>query len=773
MATTSAEQAPTASEQIEESPTPKFKAYDLPLPSATRAAIESLAHSFKKEGAYDSIRKQVWDKFEASDYEAQVTKSILEVAEQELERNPQQLLTLDRRKAAALIDGALERSGVYHKAEAVIGHLIDVGAIEERIRETRRADIGEEAAEAERIKGSKTDEEYAADTEARKGEREGLRDELRQKEAAIEEEKRRIVKEERKKEEREREQAELKRQEERDERRRKREKEREEREKQRDLEREQRHKERGRHDDREFRDRDRSRDRDRDRDQGRDRDRERDSRRREKEDVPKDLKEKLTKEDHDRLEQEALADLLRESSKTTHKKPEMEIDSTLAPPPRKTGPASAINPIRRDSPRVRDQRKPSDVGLKPDRGSSRTPAESKVPDVKIDKPTRSDSRTVNRDRERPSEVNDRPKRDRRSKSPQRDGSRSRVTDRRERSRSRVRRDRTRSRARRDERRERSRSRPKYDHYERSRSRRRDGNRSRARVDRRERSRSRARPDRRDRSRDRREPSRARLNSDRRDRSRSRTRRDRSRSREVRIGAADHYDPRERDRKERSPPRRRSRDRARDVDRDKDRDRERPRDRDRDRKSRSRSRPVTAVVRPPSSKGKDDLEEWKREEVKKREKEAKAYLAAQKDARAKGLPIPGLDDRKSSDICLEPEMTEGEVGQAAVVATGIGTERGIRSVTETATEIENAEIEIGIGPGTGKGIRTAIGTEIAMERVATEIETGTETGTAIVIGTEIGTGTGGLDGIAACPLEETDGNELGVVAEVEAVESRNT
>ncbi|MCW5954813.1 MAG: hypothetical protein KIT69_21365, partial [Propionibacteriaceae bacterium] len=34
-----------------------------------------------------------------------------------------------------------------------------------------------------------------------------------------------------------------------------------------------------------------------------------------------------------------------------------------------------------------------------------------------------------------------------------------------------------------------------------------------------------------------------------------------------------------------------------------------------------------------------------EEVRKREKEAKAYLAAQKDAREKGLPIPGLDDRK--------------------------------------------------------------------------------------------------------------------------------
>lgn len=44
----------------------KFKASDLPLTSATRSAIEGLAHSFKKKGGYDSIRQQVWEKFEAS-----------------------------------------------------------------------------------------------------------------------------------------------------------------------------------------------------------------------------------------------------------------------------------------------------------------------------------------------------------------------------------------------------------------------------------------------------------------------------------------------------------------------------------------------------------------------------------------------------------------------------------------------------------------------------------------------------------------------------------
>lgn len=44
----------------------KFKASDLPLPSATRLAIEGLAHSFKKKGGFDAIRKQVWEKFNAS-----------------------------------------------------------------------------------------------------------------------------------------------------------------------------------------------------------------------------------------------------------------------------------------------------------------------------------------------------------------------------------------------------------------------------------------------------------------------------------------------------------------------------------------------------------------------------------------------------------------------------------------------------------------------------------------------------------------------------------
>ncbi|KAF5503798.1 Reticulocyte-binding protein 2-like protein a [Colletotrichum fructicola] len=351
----------------------KYKASDLPLPSATRAAIDSLAHSFKKKGGYDAIRKEVWDKFAASDYEEQVTKAILEVAEHEVQRNPHQLLTLDRGKAAALIDGALERSGVYQKAEQVITQLIDKKAIEERMRQLRRADIGEEEATAEQQRGAKTDEEYHADTMGRRAERERVREELRQKELAIEEEKRKIAREERKKVEKEREKAEEQRKAERDARRAAREKAQAERDAERDERRRQRDRERSRDRNRDRsrsrsrrRDRDRDRERDRERDAERERERqeERERRRKQREEETEKAKKNLTQEDMKRLEEEALLDLLRESTHGAAKQPEMEIDEALAPPPRKLAPASAIMPIKkvssRDSPKVSESKKPSD-----------------------------------------------------------------------------------------------------------------------------------------------------------------------------------------------------------------------------------------------------------------------------------------------------------------------------------------------------------------------------------------------------------------------------
>jgi hypothetical protein len=43
----------------------KLKTSDLPIASATRAAIETLAHTFKKKGNYDNLRKQAWEALEA------------------------------------------------------------------------------------------------------------------------------------------------------------------------------------------------------------------------------------------------------------------------------------------------------------------------------------------------------------------------------------------------------------------------------------------------------------------------------------------------------------------------------------------------------------------------------------------------------------------------------------------------------------------------------------------------------------------------------------
>lgn len=44
----------------------KLKTSDLPLTSVQRGAVEALAHTFKKKGGYDSLRKSVWENLESS-----------------------------------------------------------------------------------------------------------------------------------------------------------------------------------------------------------------------------------------------------------------------------------------------------------------------------------------------------------------------------------------------------------------------------------------------------------------------------------------------------------------------------------------------------------------------------------------------------------------------------------------------------------------------------------------------------------------------------------
>lgn len=55
-----------AEASVPERPRKKIKTSELPLSSATRSAIESLSHTFKKKGNYDALRKQVWETLQTS-----------------------------------------------------------------------------------------------------------------------------------------------------------------------------------------------------------------------------------------------------------------------------------------------------------------------------------------------------------------------------------------------------------------------------------------------------------------------------------------------------------------------------------------------------------------------------------------------------------------------------------------------------------------------------------------------------------------------------------
>ena len=245
---------------------------------------------------------------------------------------------------------------MYQSAEARIDHLIDahIEEIETGIRALREEDIGKEAAAAEQAKGGKTDEQYAEEAAKKRAAREKIREDLREKEREILEEKRKMERARRKEEERKIEEEQERKKEEREARKKAEREREEERDRQRDRDRDLRDRDRERdsHRDR----RDRSRDRDRDRERARDRDRDDrnsrygdDSRRESTRDIKEVVaKADLSKEEVARIEEEALNDLLKEGKRVAQRSSrhqlDLEVDDTLAPPPRKLKSASAILP---------------------------------------------------------------------------------------------------------------------------------------------------------------------------------------------------------------------------------------------------------------------------------------------------------------------------------------------------------------------------------------------------------------------------------------------
>ncbi|KAF2011287.1 hypothetical protein BU24DRAFT_466017 [Aaosphaeria arxii CBS 175.79] len=210
-------------------PRKKLKLSDLPISQTKRSAIDGLHHTFRKKGEYDAMRKQIFAQFEASPAKDALLASIEELVDRETDRDPS-LLSKDPRLAATLIEGAGERSDIYKDVSASLNQMIDEFCTSQgiqKMREYRVQEIGAELAAEEEKRGSKADEDYIREADARREERAAKR--AKELEEELEKERQeKARKDERRRREKEEEAAREKERRERDERRRK---EREEREK--------------------------------------------------------------------------------------------------------------------------------------------------------------------------------------------------------------------------------------------------------------------------------------------------------------------------------------------------------------------------------------------------------------------------------------------------------------------------------------------------------------------------------------------------------------
>ena len=160
---------------------PRFTISELPLVREQRSTIDNLLLRFKKQGGYDTLRKQVWSAYANQDTKDALSEAIREVADIEIDKNPS-LLARDRSKAATLMQGAVDRSTVYSDIEAQIDAEIakHLNVVLESVRDIRTEDIGSTKATEEAQKGSKTDDQYAAETQERGAARDARRTRLEQ-----------------------------------------------------------------------------------------------------------------------------------------------------------------------------------------------------------------------------------------------------------------------------------------------------------------------------------------------------------------------------------------------------------------------------------------------------------------------------------------------------------------------------------------------------------------------------------------------------------------
>ncbi|KAF7570691.1 COMPASS-Shg1 multi-domain protein [Pyrenophora tritici-repentis] len=162
----------------------KLRPSELPLSQAKRAAIDGLVHMFQKKGTYDDIRRDLMKQYVSGPAKDELQAALKDLVERETDRNPS-LLSKDPRMATTLIEGAGERSDIYGNIMNTVNTLLDRLIQEQglpKMREYRIQEIGAEAAAEEEKRGSKTEEEWAQEAEARRERREARQREEREKE---------------------------------------------------------------------------------------------------------------------------------------------------------------------------------------------------------------------------------------------------------------------------------------------------------------------------------------------------------------------------------------------------------------------------------------------------------------------------------------------------------------------------------------------------------------------------------------------------------------
>ncbi|EME48306.1 hypothetical protein DOTSEDRAFT_123451, partial [Dothistroma septosporum NZE10] len=155
-------------------PRKKPKISELPLSSAQRASIDSMLHTFKKKGEFDTLRKKMFQQYNESAKRGMFEASLRAFTAQEIDRDPLKYLKPDRRIAAALLEGSAARGDVYGKTEQDIDTYIDqyMQIAEQALRGIRADEVGGEQANVEYRNGLKSDGAYAEEAGLRRQERE-------------------------------------------------------------------------------------------------------------------------------------------------------------------------------------------------------------------------------------------------------------------------------------------------------------------------------------------------------------------------------------------------------------------------------------------------------------------------------------------------------------------------------------------------------------------------------------------------------------------------